>query len=108
MEDSDWMPASFYEHPILNSPYEYPTRHWELDDSGIPTDRIVVGRRESRYITPVPPARRQSVQQAMILGVPEVSSEQQEYDPTPIINDIRSPRRRVAQHSRFKPVGSHS
>ena len=89
MEDSNWMPASFYEHPILNSPYEYPIRHWELDDSGIPTDRIVGGRRESRYITPVPPARRQSAQQAMILGVPEVSSEQQEYDPTPIINEIR-------------------
>ena len=26
-------PASnaFYDHPVLNSPYKYPTRHWELD-----------------------------------------------------------------------------
>jgi hypothetical protein len=24
----------FFEHPILNSPYEYPARHWELDAQG--------------------------------------------------------------------------
>jgi len=26
----------FFEHPILNSPYEYPARHWELDANGQP------------------------------------------------------------------------
>ena len=83
------MTTKFFEHPILNSPYEHPSRHWELAD-GIPTDRIVEGRRQSEYITPVPPARRQaSPQGAMPLGVSEISDERQEYDPTPIINDIR-------------------
>jgi hypothetical protein len=24
----------FFEKPILNSPYEYPSRHWELDTQG--------------------------------------------------------------------------
>lgn len=27
----------FFEQPILNSPYEYPSRHWELDEEGSPT-----------------------------------------------------------------------
>jgi hypothetical protein len=30
---------SFFERPILNSPYAYPDRHWELDDDGQPTSR---------------------------------------------------------------------
>jgi hypothetical protein len=24
----------FFEHPILNSPYTYPAKHWELDSQG--------------------------------------------------------------------------
>lgn len=28
------MSDDFYKHPILNSPYAYPSRHWELDDDG--------------------------------------------------------------------------
>ncbi len=27
------MPADFFQQPILNSPYERPGRHWELDGS---------------------------------------------------------------------------
>ena len=27
--------------PILNSPYEYPARHWELDEHGQPTQQII-------------------------------------------------------------------
>jgi hypothetical protein len=30
----------FFERPILNSPYDYPRKHWELDDSGQPTQRV--------------------------------------------------------------------
>jgi len=26
------MPSDFFEQPIFNSPYTYPSRHWELDD----------------------------------------------------------------------------
>ena len=39
------MSERFFERPILNSPYEYPSRHWELDASGQPTDRILDRRR---------------------------------------------------------------
>jgi hypothetical protein len=28
------MSNPFFDHPILNSPYESPRRHWELDASG--------------------------------------------------------------------------
>ncbi len=28
------------ETPILNSPYDYPGRHWELDEKGQPTQRV--------------------------------------------------------------------
>ena len=31
----------FFEHPILNSPYECPSRHWELDKQGQPTQKII-------------------------------------------------------------------
>ena len=34
------MSERFFEDPILNSPYECPTRHWELVD-GIPTQEVV-------------------------------------------------------------------
>ena len=83
------MTATFAEQPILNSPYEYPSRHWELEN-GLPTDRIVERRRLSAHITPVPPARRQSQEQPTLqMGVAEFSDESQQYDPTPIINEIR-------------------
>jgi type III restriction enzyme len=30
------MNDKFFEAPILNSPYEYPARHWALDEHGQP------------------------------------------------------------------------
>src|SRR5205809_636019 len=35
------MSNPFFDHPILNSPYEYPRRHWELDEAGQPTQRTI-------------------------------------------------------------------
>lgn len=35
------MDNRFFEQPILNSPYDYPVRHWELDSSGQPTQQII-------------------------------------------------------------------
>lgn len=36
------MQDRFFDQPILNSPYEYPTQHWELDDEGQPTYKILL------------------------------------------------------------------
>ncbi len=44
----------FFDKPILNSPYEYPKRHWELDEHGQPTQRIIEERRRAKFITPIP------------------------------------------------------
>ncbi|MDT9091753.1 hypothetical protein, partial [Escherichia coli] len=58
------MSNPFFEHPILNSPYEYPRRHWELDESGQPTQKIVERRRRADFITPIPkPKKRKKAAQ---------------------------------------------
>ena len=85
------MSVAFYEQPVLNSPYEYPRRHWRLEN-GVPTDYIEKRRRESSYITPVPKPRKQRgrpAQGSMTLGVEGLSTAEQEYDPTGNINEIR-------------------
>lgn len=46
MADSDPTPSSG-ENPILCSPYEEPHRHWELDQDGRATDKIIDCRRPS-------------------------------------------------------------
>ena len=48
----------FFEKPILNSPYAYPSRHWELDADGQPTQQIIESRRRADFITPIPKPRR--------------------------------------------------
>ena len=54
------MAAPFFEQPILNSPYAYPTCHWELDADGQPTHTILDYRRGAKFITPVPKPKKQS------------------------------------------------
>jgi type III restriction enzyme len=87
------MVESFFERPILNSPYAYSNRHWELSEDGQPTNRIIESRRRSELITPVPKPqrRRQGRDQGEFnLGAGDgVSTPEQEYNPTPIINEIR-------------------
>ena len=53
------MAISFYETPILNSPYACPTRHHVLNKEGQPQDEPPAqGRRRSELITPVPRAKK--------------------------------------------------
>ncbi len=52
------MSNPFFDHPILNSPYEYPARHWELDTEGQPTQQVIERRRPADFITPIPKARK--------------------------------------------------
>ena len=87
------MENAFFKSPILNSPYEYPARHWELDDKGQPTQRILDSRRDTRYISPIPRPRKQKSkpdQKGLTFGEGAgFSSDGQAYDPTPIIKEIR-------------------
>src|SRR5665213_3743040 len=83
----------FFDHPILNSPYGYPRRHWELDDQGQPTQRVVDARRRADFITPIPkPKKRKKAagQEAFVFGEGKgLSTKEQQYDPTSIINEVR-------------------
>ena len=88
------MNESFFDRPILNSPYANPGRHWELDADGRPTTRIIETRRRSDLITPVPkPKRRRQPrgQTEFVFDAGDgLSTEEQEYNPTPIINEVRT------------------
>ena len=86
------MSDKFFKKPIINSPYEYPAKHWELDENGIPTHQIKSIRRPSDFITPIPKARNQTrAQQELNLdGGLGISSDDQKYDSTSIINSVRS------------------
>jgi type III restriction enzyme len=88
------MADQFFEKPILNSPYEYPAQHWELDGDGQPTNQIIAHRRRAEFITPIPkPKKRrqsQGVQKDLVLYRGDgLSTEEQQYDPSPVINSIR-------------------
>ena len=87
------MEDHFFQHPILNSPYECPTRHWELDADGQPTQQTTETRRVAKYITPVPKPRKRkkgAAQESLVFDEGAgVSTAAQQYDPTPIINELR-------------------
>ena len=93
MSDS---PPPFFTQPILNSPYEEPSLHHALTEDGQPLNEPArQGRRRSEFITPVPKPRkrkRQSADDQANLDLQSsdgISSVEQEYNPTPIINEIR-------------------
>jgi type III restriction enzyme len=87
------MDNRFFEQPILYSPYEYPSRHWELDASGQPTQQIIEKRRRAEFITPIPKPKKRKVQadqQDLVFDEGKgLSSQTQQYDPTSIINELR-------------------
>ena len=87
------MPDPFFDHPILNSPYARPTKHWELDAHGQPTQQILESRRRAEFITPIPKPKKRKVsaaQKEMVLDEGKgLSTEKQQYDITSIINEVR-------------------
>lgn len=87
------MDNPFFERPILNSPYEYPSRHWELDETGQPTQKIIQTRRRAEFITPIPkPKKRKGLAEQASLLFDEgkgLSTEAQAYDHTATINGVR-------------------
>ena len=88
------MDNQFFERPILNSPYEDPREHWELDGQGQPTQRVLHTRRPAAFITPIPkPRKRKAAAEQQEMAFDEgkgLSTEKQQYDPTtPAINELR-------------------
>lgn len=85
------MSNTFFERPILNSPYAYPGRHWELDPDGQPTTHILDHRRSVSFISPIPkPKKRRAEQAEIVFGDPEgISTAGQQYDSAAAINELR-------------------
>ena len=86
------MSEPFFDHPILNSPYEYPVKHWELDETGQPTQKVIEQRRRAKFITPIPKPkkRKAAAQKGFVFDEGKgLSTKEQQYDPTSIINEVR-------------------
>jgi type III restriction enzyme len=86
------MSNPFFDHPILNSPYEYPRRHWELDEAGQPTQKTIEARRSAKFITPIPKPKKHkpTAQTGFVFDEGKgLSTKEQQYDPTSIINEVR-------------------
>ncbi|MGH7121866.1 MAG: BPTD_3080 family restriction endonuclease, partial [Acetobacteraceae bacterium] len=74
---------SFYEQPILNSPYRAPEFHHPLDQYGQPlAGGPKPGRRPSRFIVPVPATRKKA-------SAGQTSLELETYSENALINEIR-------------------
>ncbi|OXI77367.1 restriction endonuclease [Burkholderia sp. AU31280] len=85
------MSDQFFKQPILNSPYGYPSRHWELDDEGQPTQQIAESRRASSFISPIPKPRRHNGEQATLAldEVENLADDGQRYRHSELINSVR-------------------
>lgn len=83
--------SSFFDRPILNSPYACPQRHWELDSSGQPTQRILESRRPAEFITPIPKPKKQkgAGKQESLLFDEGLSTQDTQYH-SAIINGVRA------------------
>lgn len=83
----------FFEKPILNSPYDYPSQHWELDDTGQPTQKVISARRTAEFVTPIPKPKKRKTKdkdaQVDLDLANEVSDELQQYH-SAIINGVRA------------------
>ncbi len=81
----------FFEKPIVNSPYDYPSQHWELDETGQPTQKIIATRRQAKFVTPIPKPKKRKAEhtQAELDIGDEVSTEDQQYH-SAIINGVRA------------------
>ncbi len=94
---SEYEPNPFFDHPILNSPYELRERHWELVE-GQPTQKILETRRRPEFISPIPkPKKRkkaatQAAEQDEFLfkDAEGLSTKEQQYILTTIISEVRS------------------
>lgn len=85
------MSDQFFKQPILNSPYGYPSLHWELDEKGQPTQQIVESRRASSFISPIPKPRRHHGEQTTLAldEVEDLSDDGQRYRHSELINSVR-------------------
>ena len=91
------MTDQFFSKPILNSPYDIPGRHWELDEGRQPTQNIIDTRRPASFITPIPKAKKRGGkkksepdQSEMVFNEGKgLSTADQQYQLVGYINEVR-------------------
>ncbi len=76
------------ENPIINSPFDEPTRHFRFSDEGI-TDETTDGRRTSSYFVPIAKPKKKGSKQLQF----DTEWTQDRIEENKLVNDIR---RRVA------------
>ncbi len=76
------------ENPILNSPFDEPTRHFRFGDEGI-TNEVVEGRRTSSYFVPIAKPKKKGSKQLQF----DTEWTRDRIEENKLVNDIR---RRVA------------
>ena len=85
--------TTFHRNPILNSPYEVPARHWVLDESRQPTDKIGESRRGVSFISPIPKPRKAGRGSQLQLDFdPDsqaIEASNQQYELTALIDSLR-------------------
>lgn len=77
------------ENPIINSPFDEPSRHFRFTDEGI-TNEVVEGRRTSSYFVPIAKPKKKGAKQLKF----DTEWTQDRIEENKLVNDIR---RRVAQ-----------
>lgn len=78
------MSNSFYDQPILNSPYLVPSRYHPLDEHGQPLEgQPIQGRRPSKFVVPVPATRKKGT-------AAQASLDLETYSDNALINEIRN------------------
>ena len=99
-------PSFFHGLPILNSPYQVPRRHWELDEAGQPTGKVCQGRRHFTFLTPIPKpkkrgARGEASQQDIVFHdkMPALETEHQHDNLEQLIGSLRE------QVGRWRAIG---
>ncbi len=86
--------SDFFTNPVLNSPYEYPARHWELDDKRQPTGKIRGKRRKVSFATPIPSPRNSGSTNPELpfgeIGGEIGAADDQKYEHAWIIESVRN------------------
>jgi len=72
------------DNPIINSPFDEPTRHFKFGEEGI-TDVIVDGRRISSYLVPIAKPRKRGSKQLQL----DTEGDKAREKPNKLINEIR-------------------
>jgi len=84
------VPSSVVDNPILNTPYDPPTRHWQQNGTGRMVSVIAEGLRRSESWIPVPRPRKGAGSQLSFQGELDVTPTGERSDANQTINLIRS------------------